>query len=414
MRDGRRGRPRRVAPLSVVVLATVGLVLSACSSGGGGGAGGGGDSVLGGNAPTTTTKPQPVVSIAVTPASAKAINPSTPIVIKASRGKLTDVSITNTSRGTHVSGRFSADHTSWKSNEVMGYGQTYSVVAGGVDDHGMTVQHKSTLTTINPAKKAFPNMVPAPSSVAETGVGVGQPIVFRFSEPVENKAEVQQHLQVTTDPPQPGAWYWIDDKNVHYRSKDFWQPGTTIRVTAKIYGLDFGNGVYGAEDRTETFHVHDSWIAKADGDTEQMVIYHNGHAVNKMPISMGKDSTPTHRGTHVVSFKKADYIMDSCTYGVCKGDPHYYRSHEKWSVRISNDGEFVHENPNSVAEQGSSNVSHGCINLNGTNAEWFYHHFGLGDVVEVANSGGPALPVWDLYGDWSVPWSTWQAGNADS
>ena len=131
-----------------------------------------------------------------------------------------------------------------------------------------------------------------------------------------------------------------------------------------------------------------------------------------MPISLGKDATPTHLGPHVISFKDPNYTMDSCTYGVCQGQPGYYRSVEKWSTRISNDGEFVHENPNSVGAQGSSNVSHGCINLNSANAQWFFQNLGLGDVVEVTNSGGPQLPVWDLYGDWSQNWAQWKAGSA--
>ena len=155
-----------------------------------------------------------------------------------------------------------------------------------------------------------------------------------------------------------------------------------------------------------------SWIAKADGSSEQMQIFHNGQMVKSMPISMGKDATPTHLGAHVISDKQANYTMDSCTYGVCPPDPKAYRSNEKWSERISNDGEFVHENPNSVGAQGSSNVSHGCINLNDANATWFFQNMGLGDVVEVTNSGGPQLPVWDLYGDWSKSWADWQAGSA--
>jgi hypothetical protein len=79
---------------------------------------------------------------------------------------------------------------------------------------------------------------------------------------------------------------------------------------------------------------------------------------------------------------------------------------------MSNTGEFVHENPDTVGQQGHSNVSHGCINLSEANAEWFFNHFGVGDVVEVANSGGPPLGISDLYGDWEVPWATWSKGNA--
>jgi len=102
--------------------------------------------------------------------------------------------------------------------------------------------------------------------------------------------------------------------------------------------------------------------------------------------------------------------MDSCTYGVCEGDPGYYKEKVDLDLRISNDGEFVHSAPWSVGQQGSSNVSHGCVNLSPANARWFYDRFNIGDVVEITNSGGPKLPIWDTYGDWEVPWSAWQAG----
>ncbi|WAL67241.1 Ig-like domain-containing protein [Amycolatopsis cynarae] len=389
------------------LLATA-LALSACSSGDSGGNSANGTN--GGGGPSAAAAP---VSVSITPAAdASNISPVTPIVVKAANGTLTDVTVTNAAKGTKVQGTLSADKTTWTSKDVLGYGATYTVDAHAADGSGKTVEQQGKITTLSPAKQANPNLIPAPSSVAQTGVGVGQPIVFQFSYPVKNKADVEKQLSVTSNPPQEGGWYWIDDKNVHYRPKVYWQAGTTLTVSAKIYGVDFGNGVYGAEDRTETYHVHDSWIAKADGNTDQMQIFHNGQMVKSMLISLGKDATPTHVGPHVISFKAESYIMDSCTYGLCPGQPGAYRSEEKWSERISNDGEFVHENPNSVSAQGNSNVSHGCVNLNDANAQWFFNNLGLGDVVEVTNSGGPALPVWDLYGDWSLSWDQWQKGSA--
>jgi lipoprotein-anchoring transpeptidase ErfK/SrfK len=128
---------------------------------------------------------------------------------------------------------------------------------------------------------------------------------------------------------------------------------------------------------------------------------------------MGKQATPTHLGKHVISAKNRQVQMNSCTYGVCSG-PASYNSTEYYAERISDDGEFVHENPNSVGAQGSTNVSHGCINLNEANAQWFFAHLGVGDVVEVTNSGGPQLPLGDWIGVWSVSWPAWQAGNATS
>ena len=35
----------------------------------------------------------------------------------------------------------------------------------------------------------------------------------------------------------------------------------------------------------------------------------------------------------------------------------------------------------------------------------------IGDPVTYTNTGGSTVtPVWDGYGDWNVPWATWQAG----
>jgi len=246
--------------------------------------------------------------------------------------------------------------------------------------------------------------------VAHNGIGVGQPIVFRFTRPVTNQAQVRAHLHVTSSPPQAGAWYWIDATTVHYRPKQFWAPGTTVAVSAKVYGLNLGGGVYGAEDHTATYHVHDSWIATADGASKQMEIRHNGALVKTMPISLGAPATPTHGGIHVVSSKQPSIVMDSCTDGVCQGQPGYYKETVQLDARISNDGEFVHAAPWSDAQQGHSNVSHGCVNLSPANAQWFYDHFGLGDVVTVTHSGGPPLPVWDTSGDWALSWAQWQAG----
>lgn len=398
----RATRPGPRAQQGMLLLAATALAVSACTG-----------PEDGSTTPPSSTHHADAPTVTVTPSAGDPVNPTAPIKVKAQGGTLADVSVTNTSRGTHVHGEFADDHSSWHSTGVMGYGQTYTVKASTGGSGERATERTTTLRTIRPETTSDPTLIPGPDAVEDGGVGVGMPITLRFSHPVKDKERVQQQLHVTSDPEQQGAWYWIDDRNVHYRPKEFWQPGTTISVRADIYGVDFGGGVYGATDVSGTYRVHDSWIAKADADTKTTTVYHGGKPVKIMPVSLGKDGTPTHRGIHVVSEKKADVIMDSCTFGVCKGDPGYYRTHEKWAVRISNDGEFVHENPASVGAQGNTNVSHGCVNANAADAKWFYDHFAIGDVVRVVNSGGPPLPVWDRYGDWSVPWQKWKAGNTD-
>jgi len=412
MRDGSgTGRRHHRTAVSVIGLTVAAVVLAACSSTPSfntgnstgthnniaGQAGGGGSATP--------------VSLAISPNGGGQVNPTTPIVVKATNGTLSTVTVTNTAKGTVVTGAFSADKKTWTSNEDLGYGSTYAVNAVG-SNGGKPVTQTASVTTIKPAKVAYANMIPAPASVQTVGVGVGQPVTFMFDQPIADKKTVQAALTVRTTPSQPGAWYWISSKQVDYRAQTYWQAGTTINITAKIYGVNLGNGIYGAEDRQVTYKVHDAMIAKADGNTEQMQIFDNGSLINTLPISMGKQATPTHAGPHVISAKNQQVQMNSCTYGVCPPDPRAYNETEYWAERMSNSGEFVHENPATVGVQGSSNVSHGCINLSAASAQWFFNHFGVGDVVEVTNSGGPQLPIWDLYGDWEIPWSTWQAGNA--
>lgn len=358
---------------------------------------------------STSAAPAKAASIAIEPASTDPVSPATPVVVRAADAALTSVTVTNTATGKQVSGRTTPDKRTWTASEPLAYGASYQVKADATTPGGTPLEQTGPVRTLRPRVQAFPSFIPAPNV---SDVGVGQPLVVKFDQDVADRAAAEKALQVNANPPQPGGWYWLSKREVHYRPQNYWQPGSTVTVTAKVYGVNLGNGVYGQTDRTETLKIHDSWIAKADGKTEKLQIFHNGQLVNTMPMSLGSPGFPTHEGTHVVSDKQPSIIMDSCTYGVCKGQPGYYREQVALDERISNDGEFVHSAPWSVGQQGNSNVSHGCVNLAPADAQWFYDRFGLGDVVEITNSGGSALPIWDTYGDWAASWPQWQAGSA--
>jgi lipoprotein-anchoring transpeptidase ErfK/SrfK len=398
-RGGRAGRGRRPLwyALPAAVAAGVGLVMVIWSVG----------PVVGWAATTPGALLESTVQI--TPGPEQAISPTTPITVKDTAGKLQSVVVINTASKRQVTGALSPDATTWRSTEPLGYASTYSVAVTASGLAGLPVKQSSTVHTLTPKAQAYPSMIPSPS---QNNIGVGQPIVVRFDHPVSDRAAAERALQVQSTPHQPGSWYWLSDSEVHYRPPSYWQPGSTVTVNANLYGVDLGNGVYGATDRTLTFQTHDAWVAKADGRTEQLQLFDNGALVKTMPMSLGAPGYPTHSGPHVISDKQPSIIMDSCTYGVCQGQPGYYREKVDLDERISNDGEFVHSAPWSVAQQGNNNVSHGCVNLSPDNAQWFYDHFGLGDVVEVTNSGGTPLPVYDTYGDWELSWNQWQAGSA--
>jgi hypothetical protein len=97
--------------------------------------------------------------------------------------------------------------------------------------------------------------------------------------------------------------------------------------------------------------------------------------------------------------------------GLKKGDPGYYEEMVNYAVRISNSGEYVHSAPWSVGSQGSSNVSHGCINASPSFAQWFYGLAQWGDVVDI--TGTDRELEWDNgYGFWQKPWKQWVKGSA--
>jgi lipoprotein-anchoring transpeptidase ErfK/SrfK len=106
----------------------------------------------------------------------------------------------------------------------------------------------------------------------------------------------------------------------------------------------------------------------------------------------------------VVTEKFTDKRMVSEKYG--------YDLVEKWAVRISNNGEFLHANPASAGAQGNSNVSHGCINLSIANAKAYYDTAMYGDPVEVTGTGVQLGPKDGDIADWTYSWAQWKGLSA--
>ena len=86
----------------------------------------------------------------------------------------------------------------------------------------------------------------------------------------------------------------------------------------------------------------------------------------------------------MVSEKHADFYMSNPAAG-------YSNVHERWAVRISNNGEFIHANPASAGAQGNTNVTNGCINLSTSDAQQYYSSAIYGDPVEVTGTSNRAV-----------------------
>jgi lipoprotein-anchoring transpeptidase ErfK/SrfK len=370
----------------------------------------GGGSGSGSDGPAAAESAAPA-QLSLTPADGAAdVAPSAPLEIAVTDGALGEVTVVDAA-GTVMPGKVEdgPDATApdvWVPETPLAYSASYTVNATATNEADEEAKAKTTFTTVTPGHLSTPSIGPLDG----TTVGVGLPIRVYFDEPVTDKAAVESHLKVTSTKPTDGAWNWLSATEVHFRPSQYWPADTDVTLDAELYGVNFGGDVWGEKNRTVGFHIGARHVSIADAATHQMQVYDGDKLVQTYPISTGKPSNPSYNGPHVVTGLERNKVMDSSTYGVPVNSPNGYRTPVEYAVRISNSGEFVHAAPWSVAQQGHSNVSHGCINMSTERAAWFFDFSQPGDIVEIKNSAGG--PLTSDISDWTIPWADWQAGSA--
>ncbi|MFD4355962.1 Ig-like domain-containing protein [Nocardia sp. NPDC058518] len=374
-----------------------------------------------GSEPESAAPPAPAISVAPEDGATE-IDPLGPVRVSTSDGQLTAVTMTNEQGGT-VDGILTPDRSAWKPSEPLGYGRTYTVTAEAVTVTGQVGPITSSFTTLAPNNQTEVSFrTTGGTELSPSGTfGVGTVVVAHFDEDVPDRATAEKHLSVTTDPPVVGSWYWLDDRNAHWRPANYYAPGTTVTLTADIYGKDLGGGLYGQEDTATSFTIGPSHVSIVDDNDKQVRVYENGTLIKTMPTSLGMGGSQTvagktitfwtQPGIYTVMEKGNPVVMDSSTYGLPVNSRLGYKETIGWATKISTDGIYLHQLDDTIWAQGNTNVSHGCLNLSGENARWFYDFSQPGDVVDIRNTGGAPLEVWQN-GDWSVPWEQWQAGSA--
>jgi lipoprotein-anchoring transpeptidase ErfK/SrfK len=345
----------------------------------------------------------PMATVAYTPAAnASAVPPTEPATATVTNGKFTEVKLTN-AKGEAVEGELNADKTTWTSTEPLGYDGTYTWSGSAAGSDNVPAPVAGSFSTVKPKK-----VVRGTINIGDDRtVGVAAPIRVQFNDHVKDKAAVEKALSVETSKPVTGSWAWLPDEGggsrVDYRTKEYWPSGTQVTVKANLYGVNYGDDKYGAATITSKFSIGRSQIVKADASSYHVVILRDGQQVADYPASYGLESDParnTRSGVHVVTEKFTDKRMVSEKYG--------YDLIEKWAVRISNNGEFLHANPASAGAQGSANVSHGCINLSIENAKAYYDTAMYGDPVEVTGTGVQLSPADGDIADWTYSWEQWK------
>lgn len=399
--------PVRSKPWRLLVGSVVCLALAGCSSATGHRA----TAVETPGAPGTVAvvpaAPAAAASVTIVPANAvTSVRTGQPVLVTAAYGTLTQVTATDAA-GHPLAGTMRPDRSGWTSTDVLAPATTYTVTAKADGAAGKTVTQISRFTTVTPSALVYPKVIPLQGEM----VGVGMVVRVVFDHPVVDKAATERLLTVTSSKPVVGSWHWFGDDEVHYRPQVYWPAYDTVSVHLDLGGRNLGGTVFGKASRTITFQTGASMITYVSNTTKHLTTYRDDKLVKTVPVSLGTTKNPSLSGTMLVMTVQHDYIMDSSTYGVPANSPDGYRTKIEWALRLTNSGQFLHSAPWSVAQQGHTNVSHGCINIDTADAGWFYANSHRGDVVVVTGTGVPIRPG-DGWTDYRFSWSQWQAGSA--
>ncbi|WP_327314502.1 L,D-transpeptidase [Streptomyces sp. NBC_01235] len=392
-------RPRTVVGCTLLVIA-LGAVASACGSDG---------NPLSARPYDATDQ----ISFNGLQGDGKKVDPDKPLEVTAEDDdRITDVTAVD-GTGRYVAGELSADGSRWHSTEPLAAGVHYTVRVSTEDDDGAPGRRVLTFDTGKPTTKKRLTVAFGPDAGE---YGVGQPVTAKLDQPVKDPAQravVERALKVDSTPFVQGGWHWVDDKELHYRPKDYWPAHATLRVHSNLDGIKIGDRLWGGTTKDLKLTIGDRVVAVTDASSHSMTVFRNNKEINQIPVTTGKPGFETRNGVKVVLGKEYYVRMRGTTVGIAEGSSDSYDLPVYYATRVTWSGEYVHAAPWSVGSQGYENVSHGCTGMSTSNAAWFFENIRAGDVVQVVHSNGNTMEAFgNGFGDWNLDWTKWTKGSA--
>ncbi|HEV2376560.1 MAG TPA: Ig-like domain-containing protein [Streptosporangiaceae bacterium] len=398
MRDSEGAPTHRGKPLTTrwsrlgvtAVCGALAVLAAACS--------GSGTPAAGKHPPGHTTSGSTTATlISITPSNGSThVRPDRGVTVTAKDGKLRSV-VVNVGHDP-AAGTLSQGDTVWHSLWPLDTGRHYTVTATAVGADGKTVTATSTFRTLTPAQ----------TFTAQTfegyhqSYGVGMPIMINFSVPVTHEAEVERAMQVTTSNPVTGAWYWDGNQVLVFRPMNYWPQHTKVSFVGHFNGVEAAPGVYGTANLSQSFTIGNSLIVVASTADHYMRVWYKNKLYARWPISTGRAGDDTSDGTYLTIEKHNPTLMSG---------PGYHNVPVNFAVRFTWSGDYIHSAPWSVAQQGTVNVSHGCVNVAPNNATTYYDMAVPGDPVTII--GSPVAGKWDDgWTEWFLTWKQLLRGSA--
>ncbi|NYI94956.1 lipoprotein-anchoring transpeptidase ErfK/SrfK [Streptomonospora nanhaiensis] len=376
----------------------------------------------------------PAVEVTISPEDgATEVAPNSPITVEAADATITDVRVEQTGGAADaqnapaespsagpsggaalgaMTGTFNEDKTTWVSDWNLTPGAEVTVTATAENSDGEeaeVVSQFSTLEAVEGKRLELQSNFPTSGQT----VGVGMPVIINFDLPVENKEQVENSMEVTSEQPVQGAWNWFGDQMAVFRPEEYWEPNQSVTVDLHLAGVEAAEGVYGIENHQINFEVGREQITTVDDDAHTMTVERDGETVKTFPISNGRGDTrqyTTTSGIHLTMEKYEHLVMDSSTMGIPVDSPEGYKLDVNYAVRFSNSGEFTHAAPWN-GQLGEANASHGCTNMSTADAKWFYEESLMGDPFIVTGTDRQ-LEVDNGWGYWQRSWEDWLANSA--
>jgi lipoprotein-anchoring transpeptidase ErfK/SrfK len=386
--------PGRRAKLMITVMSvSLGLFAAACQS-----TPSGSNAQQPGGGKASATPATPAAQLAITPANGSHnAKPDHGVKVLATGGKISNVTVT--SGGKTVPGSVNAAGTLWRTTGPLATGTGYSVTATASGAGGKTVTQTSTFRTLTPAATYTVSTIEG----YHQSYGVGMPIMLNFSQPVSGhyKAGVERAIQITASKPVVGAWYWDGDQTLEFRPRNYWPQNTSVSFDGHFSGVAIAPGVYGSADLSQAFRIGPSLITVASTRTHYMQVYYKGKLMGNWPISTGMPGDDTANGTYLTIEKGNPTRMKGNGYDVLV----------PFAVRFTWSGNYIHDAYWSVAQQGITNVSHGCVNVSPAHSQVYYNLAVPGDPVTVI--GSPVSGAWDDgWTAWFLSWKHLLKGSA--
>lgn len=356
---------------------------------------------------TAAPTPTPTRQLAVALSSQHPITallPTDSIDVTVTNGRLDGVTVTGPNG--EVAGTLNG--STWQPSRNLLPQTDYTATIQATNDQGVAQQLTKKFSTLKTNIAGYDVLYQGFTT------GVGMPATIQFVSAVETKAmraEVEKHAKVTVVPAQEGSWGWLDNRQLMWRPKTYWKPGTKITVTTEFAGLQTGANKWLGRDDTAQLAIGDQRILYTDIAAHTLKVTQNGKTIRTFPVTNGKSGFTTRSGTKVIIERLSQVKMNSETVAIPKDSAEAYNLDVKWAMRVTWTGEFIHAAPWSVGSQGVANVSHGCTGMSTANAKWLFDFVRAGDLDIVTGSSRIMQPT-DGVGVWQYSYAGWKQQSA--